>query len=60
MIQTEELPTLALPAEAPGERSFGSALVTPTIRRIGGEIEYDWRPQGLVVQVRLPPASLKS
>jgi hypothetical protein len=25
-----------------------------------GEIEYDWRPRGLVVQVRLPLASLKS
>jgi hypothetical protein len=41
VIQTEDLPTLALPAAAPGARSFGSALVTTTIRRIGGDIEYD-------------------
>jgi two-component sensor histidine kinase len=47
-------------AKAPGEPGFGSTLVATTIRRIGGEIEYDWRPQGLVVQVKLPLASLKS
>jgi hypothetical protein len=39
MIQIEERPRLALPAEAPGEPASGSMLVAATIRRIGGEIE---------------------
>jgi two-component sensor histidine kinase len=47
-------------AKAPGEPGFGSTLVATTIRRVGGEIEYDWNTQGLVVQVKLPLASLKS
>jgi len=46
--------------KAPGEAGFGSTLVTTTIRRIGGQIDYDWRPKGLVAQVKLPLASLNS
>jgi two-component sensor histidine kinase len=48
------------PTTTPGEPGFGSTLVATTVRRIGGEIDYEWRPQGLVVQVKLPLASLKS
>jgi two-component sensor histidine kinase len=48
------------PTHGAAEPGFGLTLVATTIRRIDGEIEYDWRPQGLVARIRLPSASLKS
>lgn len=46
--------------KAPRETGFRSTPVATTIRGIGGQIDYDWRPKGLVAQVKLPLASLKS
>jgi two-component sensor histidine kinase len=41
--------------EAPPEaRGFGSKLVHRSVsRQLGGNIEYDWQPEGLVVTLRL-------
>ncbi|MDA9476937.1 hypothetical protein XI03_21125 [Bradyrhizobium sp. CCBAU 65884] len=45
---------------APETIGFGTRLVEITIERIGGEIERDWRPDGLRVHIALPLRSLRS
>jgi len=39
---------------------FGTRLVETTIERIGGQIEREWRPDGLRVRIALPLSSLRS
>jgi two-component sensor histidine kinase len=47
------------PATKPPERQGnGVRLVNATIQQLGGKIEYDWRPEGLIARLRLPIASL--
>ncbi|MGM4877861.1 hypothetical protein ACT4MK_07810 [Bradyrhizobium barranii] len=46
--------------DAPETTGFGTKLVEITIERIGGEIERDWRPEGLSVRISLPLKSLRS
>jgi two-component sensor histidine kinase len=47
------------PTTKPPERQGnGVRLVNATIRQLGGTIEYDWRPEGLIARLRLPIASL--
>ena len=48
------------PVEAPPEQSgFGSKLVRRSIaQQLGGSIDYDWRPDGLVVTLRLDRGKL--
>ncbi len=42
-------------AEPPKERGFGSTLVKRSVTgQLQGTIEYDWRPEGLTVQVTVP------
>ncbi len=43
----------------PDKIGFGSKLVSTTIERSGGRMDYDWRPNGLRVRLRLPLKSLK-
>jgi PAS domain S-box-containing protein len=44
-----------LVAEPPKERGFGSTLVKRSVTgQLQGTIEYDWRPEGLTVQVTVP------
>ncbi|MET4788427.1 two-component sensor histidine kinase [Bradyrhizobium japonicum] len=42
------------------DHRFGTKLVEITIERIGGEIERDWRPEGLSVRISLPLKSMRS
>lgn len=47
------------PAAKPSERQgHGVRLINATVQQLGGKIEYDWRPEGLIVRLRLPTASL--
>jgi two-component sensor histidine kinase len=47
------------PATKPPERQGnGVRLINATIQQLGGKIEYDWRPEGLIARLRLPIASL--
>jgi two-component sensor histidine kinase len=47
------------PTTKPPERQGnGVRLVNATIQQLGGKIEYDWRPEGLIARLRLPIASL--
>jgi two-component sensor histidine kinase len=50
----------ALSVQEPSAVGFGTKLVETTIRRIGGDIERDWRPDGLCVRIRLPSAVMSS
>lgn len=47
------------PVVAPGPSTgFGTQLVElSAVRQLGGEIRRDWRPDGLVVEVEIPPAA---
>lgn len=47
------------PTTKPSERQGnGVRLINATTHQLGGKIEYDWRPEGLIVRLRLPIASL--
>jgi hypothetical protein len=35
-------------------------LIEILARQLDGELRFDWRPDGLVCEVRLPPATLAS
>jgi hypothetical protein len=37
-----------IPLRAPRTFGFGSKLVLTTVERMGGSIDYDWLPEGLV------------
>jgi two-component sensor histidine kinase len=47
-------------AVEPSAQGFGSGLVSRTIKQIGGEIQYDWRSEGLHVEINVPLSSLYS
>jgi two-component sensor histidine kinase len=40
------------------EQGNGPKVVSGTIQQLGGTIDYDWRPEGLIARLRLPIASL--
>ena len=42
----------------PGKHGFGVRLVNSATEQLGGKIEYNWRPEGLIARLRLPIASL--
>lgn len=45
--------------DATGGRSFGTRLIDMSVRsQLDGAIERDWRPEGLVVELRLPHDTL--
>jgi two-component sensor histidine kinase len=44
--------------QPPTKASFGSVLVDTTIKRIGGEIAYEWHPQAMQANLRLPLQAL--
>jgi two-component sensor histidine kinase len=47
------------PTTKPLERQGnGAKIVNGTVQQLGGTIDYDWRPEGLTVRLRLPIASL--
>jgi two-component sensor histidine kinase len=49
------------PVTAPvGEAGFGTRLIEATVQGVNGAIDYQWKPDGLVVQVRLPLSALKT
>ena len=49
------------PATKPPEAiGFGTRLIQSTVQGIGGEINYDWKPQGLQALLKLPISALKS
>lgn len=41
------------PVTGPSREGFGSRLITQLARQLGGEAEFVWRPEGLVVNLRL-------
>ncbi len=41
----------------PENQSFGTRLVTSTIRQLGASMEYDWLAEGLAVTITLPRVS---
>ena len=43
---------------APEVQNFGTRLVASTISQLGAEIDYEWRADGLRVQITLPLASV--
>jgi two-component sensor histidine kinase len=46
-------------AGPPETRGFGTVMVQDTvIQRLMGALDYDWRPQGLIVTITLPVANL--
>ncbi|MGA7804241.1 sensor histidine kinase [Bradyrhizobium sp.] len=46
------------PVTRPPERQGnGVKLVNATMQQLGGTIDYDWRPEGLIARLRLPIAS---
>jgi two-component sensor histidine kinase len=49
-------PVTALPVKT----GFGSSLVSATVERLGGQITYDWRPEGLSTRLKLPLLALRS
>jgi two-component sensor histidine kinase len=46
--------------QPPVSTGFGSRLIGATVQGIGGEIEYEWKPDGLQAHVRLPVAALRA
>jgi two-component sensor histidine kinase len=43
------------PVEPPGRPGFGTALITQALAHThGGEVELDWRREGLVCRIRVP------
>jgi two-component sensor histidine kinase len=42
----------------PEMQGNGVRLINATIQQLGGKIEYDWRPEGLIARLRLPIVSL--
>jgi two-component sensor histidine kinase len=43
----------------PEKQGYGVRLVNTATEQLGGKIEYDWRPDGLIARLRLPVASLR-
>ncbi|WP_166302450.1 hypothetical protein V5279_05630 [Bradyrhizobium sp. 26S5] len=43
----------------PATTGFGTKVLKTTIERSGGEIERDWRSEGLCVRISLPLKSLR-
>jgi len=39
------------PTQSPKRQGFGSRLIARLARQLGGEARYDWRPQGLRVEL---------
>lgn len=39
---------------APERKGFGSHLIEGTISQLGGEVRFDWRPEGLICEIALP------
>jgi len=46
--------------EPSGAAGFGTRLIEATVQGTGGTIGYDWKPDGLTVQLRLPLSALKA
>jgi two-component sensor histidine kinase len=44
--------------EPPVKQGNGVRVVDGTTQQLGGTIDYDWRPEGLIARLRLPLASL--
>jgi two-component sensor histidine kinase len=44
----------------PDKQGYGTRLVNVTMQQLGGKIDYDWRPEGLVARMHLPISSLNS
>jgi len=42
----------------PVKQGNGVKVVNGTVQQLGGTIDYDWRPEGLIARLRLPIASL--
>jgi two-component sensor histidine kinase len=42
----------------PVKQGNGAKVVSGTVQQLGGTIDYDWRPEGLIARLRLPIASL--
>ena len=42
----------------PEKQGYGVRLVNAATEQLGGKIEYDWCPEGLIARLRLPIASL--
>lgn len=45
--------TGARPVQPPERTGFGTHLIAQLSRQLGGEVSYDWRPTGLVVELSL-------
>lgn len=46
-------------AEAPTSNGFGTSLAKKTVvGQLGGELSYDWLPEGVVVSISVPVESL--
>ena len=43
-----------LPVTVPNRRGFGSSLIAAMMRNLGGTIDKDWQPGGLVCSMRVP------
>jgi two-component sensor histidine kinase len=49
------------PVTTPSDKQgYGTRLVNFTMQQLGGKIDYDWRPEGLVARIQLPISSLNS
>jgi PAS domain S-box-containing protein len=48
-------------AGSPDRRGFGSSVIRSTVeRQLGGSVRFDWRPEGLVCDLALPPRQLRA
>ena len=57
LIWTETGKADAAPVAEPDRQGFGSMLTTSAARQFGGEIQRDFKPEGLVVTIDLPVES---
>jgi two-component sensor histidine kinase len=46
------------PTAPPEQTGFGGRLVQGTVGQLKGSIDYDWRPDGVIIDISIPVASL--
>jgi len=39
----------------PAQRGFGTRVIEQMVAQLGGQAQYEWRPEGLVCEITFPP-----
>ena len=40
--------------QKPARRGFGTQVIEQMVAQLGGQAQYDWRPEGLVCEITFP------